>query len=222
MRFIILAFALIGVALYISNPQAFGAKHKLKFSESGRTVNRERELPELDFAKISDFGVGLYEKFAGSPDNSDNTETVDLAIPDPAATSADIDMQVLSAVNRPDLTTYEGQLAAIALALQNDPMETAAQMRAATQACLPAQAPEPLTNYFSGLVQVVAQTAQLPQTQQVESFKAYSAPLTQALKGWLKFMPEEQRAINTTILQDWAARPKELVACHLAWLNAHP
>ena len=222
MRFIILALVLIGVALYISNPQAFGVKQKFQLSGNGGILSREPERPNFDFTKISEFGVKLYEKFTASPEDSASTETVELASAEPTPSATTANSQALSAIGGPDLATYDGQLAAIALALQNAPVDTAAQMRSATQACLATQAPEPLANYFSGLVQVIAQTTQLPQAQQVESFKAQSAPLTQALKAWLKFMPEEQRAANTAILQDWAARPKELVACHLAWLNARP
>jgi len=220
MRFIILALALIGVALYISNPQAFGVKQKFQLSENGRVMSRAPERPRFDFTIIGDLGVELYEKFTASPSDSASVNEVEIASGQDNTPLNGIESQTLSAIGSPDVTTYEGQLSAIATAMQNAPEATTTQMRAATRACLTAQAPEPLANYFAGLVQVVAQTAQLPQAQQVESFKAQSAALTQALRGWLQFMPEDQRAANTRILQDWAARPKDLVACHRAWLSA--
>lgn len=219
MRFIILALALIGAALYISNPQAFGAKKKFQLSENGRVVSREPDRARFDFTKIGDFGVELYEKFIAAPDDSASTQAIEVARTKPALQTDPENSQVLSAVGTPESLTYEGQLAAISAALHENPEATAAQMQAATQACLSNQAPDPLANYFSGLVQVVAQTSQLPQAQQVESFKSLSAPLTQALKAWLQFLPEDQRAVNTAVLQDWAARPKDLVACHQAWLG---
>ncbi len=220
MRYIILALALIGAALYISNPQAFGVKQKFQLSENGRVVSRAPERSRFDFTIIGDLGTELYEKFAASPSDSASAEGMDAASGQEDTALNGTETLTLSAIGTSDVATYEGQLSAIAAAMRNAPDATTAQMRAATQACLPAQAPEPLANYFTELVQVVAHTAQLPQAQQVESFKAQSAPLTQALKAWLKFMPEDQRAANTAILQDWAAQPKDLVACHLAWLGA--
>ncbi|HIP23557.1 MAG TPA: hypothetical protein EYG79_08210 [Rhodobacteraceae bacterium] len=219
MRFILLAFALIGVVFYISNPQAFGVKKKFEFSVGGQVTRNETGGANFDFSKIGDFGVEMYEKFTATPDDSDSGVVATAANVEAETTLGHSETQILSSISTPDLDTYTGQMAAISRALQAEPTATAAQMQTAMQACLTTESPEQLTNYFVGLVQVVAQTAQLPQAQQADSFKQYSAPLTQALRGWLQFLPEDQRVANTLVLQQWAAQPKALVACNLAWLS---
>ena len=219
MRFILLAFALIGVVFYISNPQAFGVKKKFEFSIDGHTTRNDTGGADFDFTKIGDFGMEMYEKFTDTPSDSDSGVVAAVASVEAETALGGDETQILSSINAPDLGTYMGQMAAISRALQAEPTATAAQMQTAMQACLTNESPEQLTNYFVGLVQVVAQTAQLPQAQQADSFKEYSAPLTQALRGWLQFLPEDQRVANTLILQQWAAQPKALVACNLAWLR---
>ncbi len=220
MRFILLAFALFIGALFISDPQAFGVPKKFQLSGNGRVVSHEPDRASFDLGKISEFGAGIYAKLTESQGDSRGENAGAAVESGNQASSSAADSQVLSAIEDTGISGYDQQLVAISNALHERPEATAALMQSATQACLSAEAPGPLVNYFSGLVQVVALTAQLPQTQQVESFKAQSAPLTQALKAWLKFMPDDQRAANTAILQDWAARPKDLVACHLTWLTA--
>lgn len=205
MRFILLAFALIGVALYLSNPAAFGVYQGFQLSGGDRIARRGAPL---NFSKIGDFGTDVFDFFTDDPARDRLLEM---------ASNESEGTQAFSAVKVPP--SYEVQLAAITAALHSAPETTAAEMFSATQACLPVQTPEPLVNYFSGLVQVVAQTAQFPQVEQTAEFQRLSAPLTQALIAWLQFMPEEQRAAQTAVLQTWADRPKALVACHQAWLD---
>ncbi|MBL1436587.1 MAG: hypothetical protein COB08_010365 [Rhodobacteraceae bacterium] len=219
MRFILLSIALFGLVLYISNPEAFGKKREFKLSVGGRIVREEPKGATIDFAKIGDFGVEMYESFFDSPDDSASNDTIVLAGNDQTSAPNGPETQILSAISAPDITTYSGQVSAISFAMHADPVGTTTQMQAAMKACLPHQYPEPLTNYFVGLVQVVSETAQLPLAEQTANFREESAPLTQALRAWLQFLPEDQRAENTLLLQDWAARPKDLVACHISWLS---
>jgi hypothetical protein len=208
MRFILLAMALLGVVYYISNPQQFGLKHKIELSGNGRIAFAQPAGAHVDFSKISQYGANLLDSLA-------------LASGDSGAggTATRVDTRVMSAIEASALTVYKGRLAAISAALRSQPEATAAQMQAATKACLPAGAPPQLVNYFSGLVQVVALTSELPPEQQLASFNARSAPLTKAMKAWLAFMPDADREANTRILTEWAARPKALVACHQTWLG---
>jgi len=217
MRFIFLAIALLGAALFISSPQVFGNKKKFQLSDNGRVVRPEPNKTGFDFSKIGDFGVEMYKKFTTTHDDSGSIDTT--TEPETAIGSAE--SQVNNTQNAPDLSTYNGQVLAISLAMQNDLEAATSQMKIAMQACLTTQSPEQLTNYFVGLVQVVAETSQLPQAQQADNFRLKNAPLTQALAGWLRFMPEDQRAAHTLVLQNWAAQPKALVACNLAWLTAN-
>ncbi len=205
MRFILLAFALIGVALYLSNPATFGVYQGFQLSGGDRVVRRGAPL---NFSKIGDFGSEMFDFLT---DNLARDRLLEMARNESDAT------QAFSAVKVPP--SYKAQLTAITAALHSAPETTAADMFSATQACLPAQTLEPMVNYFSGLVQVFAQTAQFPQAEQTAEFERLSAPLTQTLIAWLQFMPEEQRATQTEVLQAWADRPTELVACHQAWLD---
>ncbi len=205
MRFILLAFALIGVALYLSNPQTFGISQGFQLSGGDRIARRGAPL---NFSKIGDFGAEMFDFFTDDPARDGLLEM---------ASNESEGTQAFSAVKV--APSYAAQLTAIAAALHSTPEATAAEMFSATQACLPAETPDPMINYFSGLVQVVAQTAQFPQAEQTAEFKRLSAPLTEALIAWLQFMPEEQRAAQTAVLQAWADRPEALVACHRAWLD---
>ncbi|NOR64348.1 MAG: hypothetical protein GQ535_17905 [Rhodobacteraceae bacterium] len=220
MRFILLAFALIGVAFYISNPQAFGGKKKFELSTGGQVTRNETGGANFDFAKIGEIGADMFDLFTTEPDDSAPTIVAAVAKSDIEATESHEGSQILSAIDTPDLSTYAGQMAAISSALQADPIASAAHMHTAMQACLTDKSPPQLTNYFVGLVQVVSQTSQLPEAQQAESFAQYSAPLTLALKTWLQILPEDQRVANTLVLQSWAAQPQALVACNQAWLSA--
>ncbi len=219
MRFILLAFALIGIIFYITNPQAFGVKKKFELSTGGHVVRNETGGANFDFTIIGDFGASLLGKLTAAPDDSANSAPADVASIAAFAPAGNKKNLILSAISSPDVGTYQGQMAAISQALQADPTATAAEMQTAMQACLPDRAPPQMINYFVGLVQVVAQTSQLPQAQQADSFRKYSEPLTQTLKVWLQLLPEDQRAANTLVLQDWAARPKALVACNQTWLT---
>ncbi len=220
MRFILISIALFGLVLYISNPEAFGKKKKFEIVVGGRYVREEPKAATLDFEKIGIFGVEMYERFFASPDDSVSNEVIELAAIEPTVLLDATGTHILSAIDTPDIATYSGQVAAIWLAMQANAEATTTQMRAAMQVCLSNQAPEPLANYFAGLVQVVAEIEQLPQAQQADNFREKSAPLTQDLRVWLQLLPEDQRAANTLVLQDWAARPKDLVACHIGWLSA--
>lgn len=220
MRFILMSLALFGIVLYISNPEAFGKKREFKLSVGGRIVREEPKGATIDFTKIGIFGVEMYEKFFVTPDDSPSNAAVALAGNEQAGPENGAESQILSAIGNPDLATYSGQIAAISVAMQADSAATTTQMQAAMTSCLPNHAPEQLANYFVGLVQVVSETAQLPLAEQANNFSEQSAPLTQSLRAWLQFQPEDQRAENTRVMQDWAARPKDLVACHIGWLSS--
>ncbi len=217
MRFIFLAFALFGVAFYVSNPQVFGSKRTFQTSENGRIVRNQTGGNNVDLAAIGEYGAELFNKFTKSADDS---------APEGSATAQNStqpasqpDSQILSAIQTPDLSTYEGRLAAISVAMQNNPETTNTAMRSATTACLGAQTSPILANYFAELVQLVAQTSQLPSTAQAASFQPKSAALTALLKAWLASLPEAERAAATQELQNWAGRSADLVACHVAWLS---
>lgn len=229
MRFILIAIGLLGLALYISNPQSFGAKKKFELSTDGRVARNDKGKPEVDFGKVAEYGASLFEIVLGrAPDSpSDSSAPPPATAPIIAATAETPapekpdNSRMLSAINAPDLSTREGQMLAITTALQADPAGTATLMQSAMQACMPENTPPQLVNYFTGIVQAVSQTAQLPTAQQAESFARTTEPLNTALKAWLKFMPEAQRSANTGILQYWAARPNDLIACNLPWLGAN-
>lgn len=204
MRFVLLAFVMFGVALFLANPRNFGVGNGFELSEGKPVVGL---TPRLDISKIGDFGAEMVDVVAVASSRA-------------AEAYAASGNQVYRTVQYPP--SYQAQLNGITLALTNKPEETAANMYNATKSCLEeggAVAPPHLVNYFSGLVQIVARTAALPEPEKAERFNALSGPLTDALKAWMMFTPEGQRAENETILADWAARPKALVACHLEWLD---
>jgi len=204
MRFVLLAFVLIGVALFLANPRSFGVGYGVELSE-GKSL--ARVTPRLNLSKIGDFGAEM-------------VDVVIVASSRAAESYAASGNQVYRTVKQPP--TYPEQLRAIALALSVEPEETAVSMYDATEACLGEsgiEAAPQMVNYFSGLVQVVAITAELPEAEKAEQFVALSAPLTVSLKAWLQFMSESERAENALLLESWAAQPKALVACHLDWLN---
>ncbi len=219
MRFILLAFALIGVVFFVSNPQAFGMKKKFEFSVGGKVERNETGGANIDFSEIGRFGAEMFGFLKTEPDDSPSIIAPKAASSQSEAIQSSNESQILSSMNTSDLGTHAGQMAAISSALQAEPIATAKHMQTAMQACLTEASPPPLTNYFVGLVQVVSQTSQLPEAQQAESFAQYSAPLTQALKTWLQFLPEDQRAAHTLILETWAAQPQALVACNQTWLS---
>lgn len=237
MRFILLAFALLGVAFYISNPEVFGAKRNFQIAENGRVVPNQTGGANFDFAKIGEFGGEMFDMLLGSDTDSVEsaassaqnaatdgvTPLIETASATPAQTAiSETPPMMLSAIQTPDLGSYDGQLAAIARALQDDPMTASANMRAATVACLDAQAPAVLANYFVGIVQLIAETSQLPEAEQTANFTSKSQPLTELVKAWMASLPAAQRGQVTQELQNWAGRPTELVACHQPWLTKAP
>jgi len=204
MRFVFLAFVLFGVALFLANPKSFGMGNGLKLS-GGNSI--AQIAPRLNLSKVGDLGAEM-------------VDVIVVASGQAAEAYAASGNQVYRAVKQPP--TYEAQLTAIRLALNAEPEKTAANMYDATESCLEedgSEAQPQLINYFSGLVQIEAQTAPLPEDEKTAQFGVLSAPLTDALKAWLKFTPEGQHAENETILADWAAHPTALVACHLEWLD---
>jgi len=216
MRFILLALAMIGVVFYISNPQAFGAKKKFQLTGNGHVERNMTGGANVDFTKIADFGVDMFDRLSNTRDDSASLE---LASAEENTQNIATEAHILSARDGPDLNSYEGQLSAIAKALEEDHNRTSIYMKIATQACVANRPAHEITSYFVGLVQAVAHTAQLPQAQQGEGFRSESAALTQELTAWLKELPADERAANTLVLQEWAARSNELVACQLAWLK---
>lgn len=204
MRFVLLALVMLGAALYLADPRSFGVRKGFELS-GGKPV--AGLSPRLDISKIGDFGAEMVDVVAVASNRA-------------AEAYAASGNQVYRTAKYPP--SYQAQLDGITLALTDAPEETAANMYDATKACLEeggAVASPQLVNYFSGLVQIVAQIAALPEEEKAERFNLLSGPLTDALKAWLMFTPEGQRAENEVILADWAARPKALVACHLEWLD---
>jgi hypothetical protein len=226
-----MAVALFCVGFYISNPQAFGGKGNFNISNNGHVAVNRRGVASLDLGKIGSAGTALFGKIAetvqGSPTETEanqsesgaqlaeNTpETADS--PQQEATSS----QILSAIEEPDLTSYNGRLAAIYTALNKNPDATGTAMHAATKACLKPGSSDILVNYFVQMVQLTAKTAHRPVVEQADYFKRESAPLTNLVKIWLGSLPTEEGAAATAELQNWAGRPIELVACNMAWLQA--
>ncbi len=204
MRFVLLAFVMFGVALFLANPRNFGVGYGFELSEGKPVAGL---TPRLNISKIGDFGA-------------DVVDVVVVASSRAAEAYAASGNQVYRTAKLPP--SYQEQITGIALALTAEPEATAANMYNATKSCLEEDgavaAPE-LVNYFSGLVQISARTAALPEVEKAERFSALSGPLTDALKAWLLFTPDGQRPENNIVLENWAARPKALVACHLEWLN---
>ncbi len=229
MRFILMAVALFCVGFYISDPQAFGKKGNFNSSVNGHVaVNRRGSSLSLD--KIGTAGAELFGKIAAtaqdaaapSPENQSESGAV-LASAAPVAPDTPLDAPVtshiLSAIEEPDLNSYNGRLAAIYTALNKNQSQTEAAMHAATKTCLRPGSSDILVNYFVQMVQLTAKTAHRPVVEQAAYFKTNSAPLTNLVKIWLGSLSSEESAIATAELQNWAARPVELVACNMAWLG---
>jgi len=229
MRFILMAIALMGVGLYLANPQAFGAKGKFNTSNAGHVVVNQRGAARVDLGKIEASGAALFGKIASSlsdspapesPQSQPAAATTDVASAVPSTPETPASSKILSAIEAPDLSTYNGRLAAIYTALNQNPEQTSAAMHDATKACLSPGASDILVNYFVQMVQLTAKTAHHPLVEQAAYFKTNSAPLTNLVKVWLGSLPEAESTIATQELQSWAARPVQLVACHFNWLNS--
>ncbi len=248
MRFILLAFALLAAIFYISNPQAFGVKQNFKVSGNGRVERNLTGGANVDFTKIGEFGANLFNDFMETgtdsvedlQTNAQNGGLINGALPNgalpnerqslaritatptPQVQPETADTNILSAIKSSDLTSYDGRLTAIATAMSNDPVTTSAEMNIAMNACLNVETSTVLSSYFVGLVQLVAETSQLPAGQRADNLKVKSQPLNSLLNAWVSSLPKNERSATIQTLQNWAGKPTELVACHMEWLRTAP
>lgn len=230
MRYILGAMLLIGAALFLANPEIFGNKNKFKLSSGGQISIDQRgaQKIEINWDAISSNLVGLVS--SESPNEAEvageivtsSEEVVVATVQTEPTVNAPQDAQILSVTpdDTPDLTSYDGQLSAIALAIESDSVRTHALMQAAVHQCLGAETPETIQNYFLKLVELAATAKNLPDNEQRAYFTSQNAELTTTLKFWLRSQPENARVSANNILKSWAARPTDLVACHLEWLQA--
>ena len=230
MRFILLAAMLIGFGWYLSHPQVFGRKGIFQPANNGRVVIHKLGTTDIDIDGLSAAGADLFGKITesifdtNSPSSEDSAEPLTeqaSAAPEAASNSVEesAQTQMLSAIQQADLSTYNGRLNAIYSAINNNQNETTAAMSEAIAACLSPESSSVLVNYFVQMLQVTAITAQQPEAAQASYFEVNSAPLTDLIKAWLISLPAEEGAKATKELQNWAARPVELVACNLVWLD---
>lgn len=228
MRFILMAIALLGVASYMANPELFGQKKKFSLSGTGQVRIEQRGAKgiEIDWEALgTEFADLVFSDDSPavdpSPPPADGAiANMAVSTPEAPAPAPQVADEVAIQENQPDLGSYEGQLNAIAHALEENPVQTEAAMKAATRACATSEMPDILSNYFVKLVALVATTKQLPIDQQRDYFSAQNAELNASIKLWLFSQPAGSRASAKSTMEGWGANPADLVACHLVWLDA--
>jgi len=233
-RFILAALVLLGLASYLANPALFGQKKKFSLSGNGQIKLEQRGAKGVDIDweavgnRFADLVLPGESPIAAAP--LDEAAVVNMALIAPAPAAAEpetapppvappVEPVVMPANAGRDLGSYEGRLAAISEAIRQNPTETDALMKSATQSCVETAMPDVLSTYFVRLVSLVAVASQLPKNEQRAYFSAQNEELGATIKLWLFSQPAEARAAAQTIMQGWAAAPDALVACHLVWLE---
>ena len=223
MRFILAALVLLGLASYLANPELFGKKKKFALSGNGQVRIEQRGVKGLEI-NWDTIGSEFAELVLPAPKNEPSATPEESAVANMAVTALPTDpAQNRSVEATPEsssgLSTYEGQLHAISVALNADQARTEALMKSATETCAETDTPEVLSNYFVKLVSLVAITTQFPEQEQRAYFSTRNAELGATIKLWLFSQPAQARTTAEQIMERWSTDPAGLVACHLAWLE---